>query len=181
MEFVKAFRNLIRLLNVSKSFTEFNFTDLNVDEQTFDDYKSKYLDIHDRTRLPKEEGNESIIEEVDFELKLIQRDETNVSYILKLLAEIRKNTKTTEEDYQQQKASILDFLGQEVQLRSKWVSLKNLLTSRCLQLSQKMRSPPFFKISGIKNGRLPWVNSASRKISATRSRPPNDRRGINAP
>ncbi len=177
MEFVKAFRNLIRLLNVSKSFTEFNFTDLNMEEQTFDDYKSKYLDIHDRTRLPKEEGNESIInksiiKEVDFELKLIQRDETNVSYILKLLAEIRKNTKTTkttEEDYQQQKASILDFLGQEVQLRSKRVSLKNLLTSRCLQLSQKRRSPPFFKISGIKNRRLPWVNSASRKIYNSKS------------
>lgn len=119
VEFVKAFRNLIRLLNVSKSFTEFNFTDLNMDEQTFDDYKSKYLDIHDRTRSRKEEENESIIEEVDFELELIQRDEINVSYILKLLAELRQNTKTTEEDYQKRKESILELVGQEVQLRSK--------------------------------------------------------------
>jgi len=119
VEFVKAFRNLIRLLNVSKSFTEFNFTDLNMDEQTFDDYKSKYLDIHDRTRSRKEEEKESIIEEVDFELELIQRDEINVSYILKLLAELRQNTKTTEEDYQKRKESILELVGQEVQLRSK--------------------------------------------------------------
>ncbi|MEG4962652.1 MULTISPECIES: type I restriction endonuclease subunit R [unclassified Microcoleus] len=119
VEFVKAFRNLIRLLNVSKSFTEFKFTDLNMDEQTFDDYKSKYLDIHDRTRSRKEEENESIIEEVDFELELIQRDEINVSYILKLLVELRQNTKTTEEDYQKRKESILELVGQEVQLRSK--------------------------------------------------------------
>ena len=119
VEFVKAFRTLIRLLNVSKSFTEFNFTDLNMDEQTFEDYKSKYLDIYDRTRSRKEEEKESIIEEVDFELELIQRDEINVSYILKLLAELRQNIKTTEEDYQKKKESILDLVGQEVQLRSK--------------------------------------------------------------
>ena len=119
VEFVKAFRTLIRLLNVSKSFTEFNFTDLNMDEQTFDDYKSKYLDIYDRTRSRKEEEKESIIEEVDFELELIQRDEINVSYILKLLAELRQNIKTTEEEYQKKKESILDLVGQEVQLRSK--------------------------------------------------------------
>ena len=119
VEFVKAFRHLIRLLNVSKSFTEFNFTDLNMDEQTFEDYKSKYLDIYDRTRLRPEEEPESIIEEVDFELELIQRDEINVSYILKLLAEFRQNTKTTEADYQKKKESILELVGQEVQLRSK--------------------------------------------------------------
>lgn len=119
VEFVKAFRSLIRLLNVSKSFTEFSFSDLNLDEQTFEDYKSKYLDIHDRTRSRKEEEKESLIEEVDFELELIQRDEINVSYILKLLGEFRQNTKTTEEDYQKKKESILELVGQEVQLRSK--------------------------------------------------------------
>jgi len=107
VEFVKAFRNLIRLLNVSKSFTEFDFTALNMDEQTFDDYKSKYLDIHDRTRSRKEEEDKSLIEEVDFELELIQRDEINVSYILKLLAELRQNTKTTEEDYSNPKSFVI--------------------------------------------------------------------------
>ena len=130
VEFVKAFRNLIRLLNVSKSFTEFNFTDLNMDEQTFDDYKSKYLDIHDRTRSRNDEEDKSIIEEVDFELELIQRDEINVSYILKLLAELRQNIKTTEEDYQKKKESILDLVGQEVQLRSKRDLIEKFIDER---------------------------------------------------
>jgi type I restriction enzyme, R subunit len=130
VEFVKAFRNLIRLLNVSKSFTEFDFAALNMDEQTFEDYKSKYLDIYDRTRSRNEEENDSIIEEVDFELELIQRDEINVSYILKLLAELRQNIKTTEEDYQKKKESILDLVGQEVQLRSKRDLIEKFINER---------------------------------------------------
>jgi type I restriction enzyme, R subunit len=130
VEFVKAFRNLIRLLNVSKSFTEFDFAALNMDEQTFEDYKSKYLDIYDRTRSRNEEENDSIIEEVDFELELIQRDEINVSYILKLLAELRQNIKTTEEDYQKKKESILDLVGQEVQLRSKRDLIEKFIDER---------------------------------------------------
>lgn len=130
LEFVKAFRHLIRLLNVSKSFTEFDFTDLNMDEQTFEDYKSKYLDIYDKTRSRQEEEPDSIIEEVDFELELIQRDEINVSYILKLLVELRQNTKTTEADYQKQKESILELVGQEVQLRSKRDLIEKFIDER---------------------------------------------------
>ena len=121
LNFVKAFRNLIRLLNVSKSFTEFGFSDLNLDEQTFEDYKSKYLDIYDRTKTQNDEESESLIEEVDFEIELIQIDEINVSYILKLLADLPRNItdKTQKADFQQKKASILEQIGKEVQLRSK--------------------------------------------------------------
>lgn len=121
VEFVKAFRNLIRLLNVSKSFTEFDFSALNIDEQTFEDYKSKYLDIYDKTRTKNYEESESAIDELDFELELIQRDDINVAYILKLLAKLQQATKEKrpEEEYQQQKASILNELDKEVQLRNK--------------------------------------------------------------
>jgi len=74
--------------------------------------------------------DKSLIEEVDFELELIQRDEINVSYILKLLAELRQNTKTTEEDYQKKKASILELVGQEVQLRSKRDLIEKFIDER---------------------------------------------------
>lgn len=130
--FVKAFRTLIRLLNVSKSFTEFSFSDLNLDEQTFEDYKSKYLDIYDKTRTRKDEEKESLVEEVDFELELIQRDEINVAYILKLLADLQRNIKddATQEDYQQQKDSILELIGKEAQLRSKRDLLEKFIDER---------------------------------------------------
>ena len=132
VNFVTAFRNLIRLLNVSKSFTEFQFSDLNLDEQTFEDYKSKYLDIYDKTRTRNDEEKESLIEEIDFELELIQRDEINVAYILRLLAELQRDVKdnTTQEDYQQQKASILELLDHEVQLRSKRDLIEKFIDTR---------------------------------------------------
>ncbi len=118
LRFVKVFRKLIRLLNVLKSFTEFSFNDLDLDEQTFEDYKSKYLDIYDRTRSDKEEGV-SIIDEVDFELELIHRDEINVAYILKLLADLQSTEQDAPEEFEQKKKTILDLMNKEVQLRSK--------------------------------------------------------------
>ncbi|MEY2857168.1 MAG: hypothetical protein RLZZ74_1480, partial [Cyanobacteriota bacterium] len=147
LEFVKAFRNLIRLLNVSRSFTEFNFSDLNIDEQTFEDYKSKYLDIYDRTRTRNEEEGESIVEEIDFELELIQRDDINVAYILKLLADLQQGAKdeTKQADYQQKKASILDLLGKEVQLRSKRDLIEKFIDNRMPTLEPDENVEKIFK------------------------------------
>jgi type I restriction enzyme R subunit len=122
LEFVHAFRNLMRLLNVSKSFTEFNFSNLNINEQIFDNYKSKYLDIYDKTRNPKPEEKPSLVTEIDFELELIHRDDINVAYILQLLAKLQKNSQDDESkkaDYEKQKAEIIELLSKQTQLRSK--------------------------------------------------------------
>lgn len=147
VKFVKAFRNLIRLLNVSKSFTEFGFADLNIDEQTFEDYKSKYLDIYDKTRSRNEQEEESAVEEVDFELELIQRDEINVAYILKLLADLQRDTKddATQEDYQKKKDSILELIGKEVQLRSKRDLIEKFIDERMLALEPEEKIETVFK------------------------------------
>src|SRR5690606_11559484 len=87
LDFIKAFRELMRLKNVLGTFTEFEFDDLVMSEQDFEDYKSKYLDIYDSSKKPGKE-KVSILNDVDFELELIHRDEINVSYILKLLANL---------------------------------------------------------------------------------------------
>ncbi|MGH1429366.1 MAG: type I restriction endonuclease subunit R [Arenicella sp.] len=117
--FVKAFRNLIRLLNVLKSFTEFSWKDVDLSEQIFEDFKSKYLDIYERTRA-NDEGV-SIVDDLDFELELIHRDDVNVAYILKLLADLKKASHNNEEskEYQSAKKQIIDLLSNESQLRSK--------------------------------------------------------------
>lgn len=147
VEFVKAFRNLIRLQNVSKSFTEFSFSDLNLDEQTFEDYKSKYLDIYDRTRSKPDEEKESLVEEVDFELELIQRDEINVAYILKLLANLQRDRQAdvTSEEYQSQKASILELIGKEAQLRSKRDLLEKFIEERLPTLEPEEKVETVFQ------------------------------------
>jgi type I restriction enzyme, R subunit len=124
LQFIKAFRGLIRIMNVLKSFSQFDWGELRLTEQEYDDYKSKYLDLYDKSRTEKE-GDEkaSIIEEVDFELELIQRDEINVAYILALLAKLKEAEQSDDaaehQSYEDRKQAIFDMLGTEVQLRSK--------------------------------------------------------------
>lgn len=122
--FIKAFRNLMRTMNVLKTFSHFSWSDLWMTEQTFEDYKSKYLDLYDKVRAEKEEAEKvSILEEVDFELELIQRDEINVAYILALLAQIKEAENSENEEEREaaanRKQAVLDLLGSEAQLRSK--------------------------------------------------------------
>lgn len=116
LEFIKAFRELMRLKNVLATFTEFDFVDLSMDEQNFEDYKSKYLDLYDKAKSAHLKEKVSILQDVDFELELIHRDEINVTYILKLLAKL-KDADAEEQD--KQKKAILELLAGDAQMRSK--------------------------------------------------------------
>lgn len=115
-EFIKAFRELIRLRNVLKTFTEFTHDDLFMNEQAFEDYKSKYLDLYDKSKNQSQKEKVSILNDIDFEIELIHRDEINVTYILKLLAKLKDSTK---EEQEKQKKAILDTISGENHLRSK--------------------------------------------------------------
>lgn len=115
-EFVKMFRELIRIKNTLSVFTDFKFDDLSMDEQTFEDYKSKYLDIYDKVKSNQQVEKVSILDDVDFELELIRRDDVNVSYILRLLAGLKDSSP---KDREKKKSIILDLIAGEVSLRSK--------------------------------------------------------------
>lgn len=116
LEFVKAFRELMRLKNILGSFADFSFDDLTMPEQEFEDYKSKYLDIHDSIGKGESKEKVSILEDVDFELELIHKDEINVGYILKLLAKLQ-DAQGQEKDKQRQ--TIINIINGNAQLRSK--------------------------------------------------------------
>lgn len=115
LEFVKAFRELMRIRNVLSTFTEFDMEDLAMKEQEFFDYRSKYYDIYDAARGPQKE-KVSILADVDFELELIHRDDINVTYILKLLAKLKD---AAPEEQERQKKAIVELMVGEGQLRSK--------------------------------------------------------------
>ena len=110
LEFVKAFRGLMRLKNLLSGFSDFEFDDLDMEEQEFEDYKSKYLDIYDKVKRETAKEKVSILDDVDFELELIHRDEINVSYILKLLSKLHE---AEEEEKEKQRKIIIDLLGGE--------------------------------------------------------------------
>ena len=116
LEFVKAFRELMRVKNVLNTFTEFSFEDLGMDEQTFENYKSKYLDLYDTIKSETQKEKVSILNDIDFELELIRRDEINVTYILTLLAKLYDSEP---KDQVEQRKAISDILSSETQLRSK--------------------------------------------------------------
>jgi type I restriction enzyme R subunit len=113
--FVQAFRNLMRINNILTSFADFKPEDIQMDPQEFADYKSKYLDIYESSKGPDKE-KVSILDDLDFELELIHRDEINVDYILALLAKL---TGTDEKEKKRNEKQIKDLIDGTVQLRSK--------------------------------------------------------------
>jgi type I restriction enzyme R subunit len=115
-QFVQAFRKLMRAMNVLQSYTDFDWDDLLIDEQEFEDYKSKYLDLYEKVKRDTERLKTSILDDIDFELELIHKDQINVAYILKLLMRL-KGTKSSEAVAQRK--AIIDLLGGDIQLRSK--------------------------------------------------------------
>lgn len=132
LAFVRAFRELIRIRNVLTSFTEFSNDDLSLDAQRFEDFKSKYLDIHDRMKSDQDDDQKaSILNEVDFELELIRRDNINVAYILALLASIVEEQREAEDalDTAGKTKTILDLLGSEPRLRSKRELIEEFITT----------------------------------------------------
>jgi len=132
LEFAKAFREIMRLKNILTSFVEFTFDDTYMKDQEFVDYTSKYLDLYDKIKTNNQKESVSILDEIDFELELIHRDEINVAYILKLLAQL-KDAKP--KDKAKQKKQIIDLLSGEAELRSKRLLIEKFIQNNLPKIS----------------------------------------------
>lgn len=115
-EFIKAFRALMRVNNVLKAFADFKWDDLQLTEQQFEDFKSKYLDLYDKVKNDKQKEKVSILDDVDFELELIHRDQINVAYIIQLLIKLKSKA---QKDSSKAEKEIFNLLSTESTLRSK--------------------------------------------------------------
>ena len=142
LEFIKAFRELMRLKNVLTTFTEFDFDNLSMEEQSFEDYKSKYLDLYDKAKSHNQKEKVSILNDVDFELELIHRDEINVAYILKLLAKLKD---ATEEEHEEQKKAILEMMTGDVQMRSKKELIERFIQENLAKIEDSDNIPDEFE------------------------------------
>jgi type I restriction enzyme, R subunit len=116
LEFIKAFRDLMRIKNILSAFSDFKWVDLKMTEQQFEDFKSKYLDLYDKVKSEHQKEKVSILEDVDFELELIHRDEINVAYIIQLLILLKSKT---QKDVTKAEQEIFNLLSTETTLRSK--------------------------------------------------------------
>ena len=91
-EFVLTFRSLSRLMQMLKTFDEFSFDKdkLGIAQQTFQDYRGKYLNLYDavRQKNKREINKVSVLDDLDFEVEILRNDLINVQYILDLLNQI---------------------------------------------------------------------------------------------
>ncbi len=117
LQFILAFRALMRLHKKMSHYSEFTWDDLQMEEQLFADYTSKYLDLNERIRPNPASIKTSILEDIDFELELIRRDTINVTYIIQLL--INFKSKLSAKDKESIEKEISNLLNTEVSLRSK--------------------------------------------------------------
>lgn len=132
LAFIKAFRELIRIKNILEGFSDFKWSDLSMSIQQFEDYKSKYLDLHDEMKTRTEKERVSILQDVDFELELIHKDEINVAYILRLLAKYKESD---EKEQQRQKENILNILSGNPALRSKRELIEKFINENLMQIA----------------------------------------------
>jgi len=139
LEFIKAFRELMRLKNVLTTFADFDFDHLVMNEQLFEDYKSKYLDLWQKVKTTHQKEKVSILEDVDFELELIHRDEINVAYILKLLANLKGS------DQDKKRKEIIDLIAGEAQLRSKRELIEKFILENLPQVEDADDIPNAFE------------------------------------
>ncbi|MEW9503207.1 type I restriction endonuclease subunit R [Jeotgalibacillus marinus] len=167
--FVDAFKGLTKLLVRLKTFTEFTFDpdQLKIDSQTYEDYKSKYLNIAEQVK--KEVEKVSILQDIDFELELMHTDRINVSYIMNLIRNInledekereksiRKIEKELDgadnEDLRLKVALIKEFLNKVVPTLTKQDSIDDSF-NEFEQEKRKEEVESFAKESGLPNEEL---------------------------
>jgi type I restriction enzyme R subunit len=126
LAFIKAFRELLRVKNILVTFSDFNWNDLSILEQQFSDYRSKYIDLYDKVKSNKHKEKVSILDDVDFELELIHRDEINVAYILQLLIKLKSKNK---KDSTAVEKEIFNLLNSDSRLRSKRELIEEFIES----------------------------------------------------
>lgn len=105
--FIIIFRKLANYLSMLKTFSRFDWKDLNerINEEDYLDYKSWYLNYYEKQ---KKGEDISILNDIDFNIELIKTDLINVDYILNLLKNISQK-----KDYELEK--YIDYILKEIE------------------------------------------------------------------
>ena len=117
LAFVTAFRRVIRAVNLAETYADFSWEDLPIDEQDYEDFKAKYLDLYEKVKANTAKEKVSVLDDIDFEVELIHRDKINVDYILRLMGRLKEAQ--TPQQVAKEKKAILDMIAGEIKLRSK--------------------------------------------------------------
>lgn len=134
--FIIAFRTLVGTLATLKTFSKFDWADLEValSEEEYEGYKSWYLYYKDQQPNPNPKVPVPV--DVDFDIDLVRTDRINVVYILNLLKSVNKTGKTPE-----QREADIDLILREIErsdnesLRAKKDIMAEFIRTRFYDLS----------------------------------------------
>lgn len=87
-KFVELFKAIAKIKTSLQTFVEYGYEKdkLDLTDQEYEDYKSKYYNLYHRIQNEKEKV--SILDDVDFCIELIESDHINVAYIMNLIRSI---------------------------------------------------------------------------------------------
>ena len=84
--FIRLFGEFLRLRNVLSAFDDFEGDKLLVSESQYQDYRGWYNTLHEEFRGNSHHGEqESIADDIIFEMELVKQVQVNISYILQLV------------------------------------------------------------------------------------------------
>lgn len=117
LEFIKAFREVMRYNAQLQTFIEYDQDDTKLDKQHFANFASKYADLCRAIRKTTKKEKVSVLDDVDFQLDLLHSDRINVGYILTLL-QMALNAET-DEQRKRYEAQVHDLIGSDISLHDK--------------------------------------------------------------
>jgi type I restriction enzyme R subunit len=117
LEFIKAFREVMRYNAQLQTFVEYDQDQTVLDKQYFVNFASKYADLCRAIRKTTKKEKVSVLDDVDFQLDLLHSDRINVGYILTLL-QMAVNAET-DEQRKKYEAQVHDLIGGDVSLHDK--------------------------------------------------------------
>lgn len=117
LEFIKAFREVMRYNAQLQTFVEYDQDQTVLDKQHFANFASKYADLCRATRKTTKKEKVSVLDDVDFQLDLLHSDRINVGYILTLL-QMAVNAET-DDQRKKYEAQVHDLIGSDISLHNK--------------------------------------------------------------
>jgi type I restriction enzyme R subunit len=117
LEFIKAFREVMRYNAQLQTFIEYDQDDTKLDKQHFANFASKYADLCRAIRKTTKKEKVSVLDDIDFQLDLLHSDRINVGYILTLL-QMAVNAETNEQR-KKYEAQVHDLIGSDISLHDK--------------------------------------------------------------
>ena len=117
LEFIKAFREVMRYNAQLQTFVEYDQDQTVLDKQHFANFASKYADLCRATRKTTKKEKVSVLDDVDFQLDLLHSDRINVGYILTLL-QMAVNAET-DDQRKKYEAQVHDLIGSDISLHDK--------------------------------------------------------------